>query len=193
VATPLTTLYRIVPGKSKKGRLAKAVTGGDLAGNRGDTGGGRERQVVKGKAALGTARLGQAGEDQTASDKAALYRDILDIAAEYEAGWVVVGLPVNMDGSEGPAALSARSEATELAALADRYDIKVVLVDERLTSSYSMRSLSSAGLHGKRSRQVVDQVAASVLLQSWLDAQRSGRASEPPGSLRAEAEKHVGT
>ena len=104
----------------------------------------------------------------------ALYMEILDIAVEYEAGWVVVGLPVNMDGSEGPAALSTRSEAAELAALGEHYGIRVELMDERLTSSHSERSLSSLGLDGKRSRRVVDQVAASVLLQSWLDAQRIG-------------------
>ena len=118
----------------------------------------------------GAQRVG--GQPGVAPD--ALYMEILDIAVEYEAGWVVVGLPVNMDGSEGPAALSARSEAAELAALGEHYGIRVELMDERLTSSHSERSLSSLGLDGKRSRRVVDQVAASVLLQSWLDAQRIG-------------------
>ncbi|MHB8262369.1 MAG: Holliday junction resolvase RuvX [Acidimicrobiales bacterium] len=200
MATPLTTLYRVVPGKNRKGRSAKAGTGGDFADNRGSgrasasrgsTGGGRESQAAKSRTASGRTQVGQdvvakAGEDRVAADRIALYREILDIAAEYEAGWIIVGLPINMDGSEGPAARSAQSEAAELAALAERYGIKVALVDERLTSSHSMRSLSSAGLYGKRSRQVVDQVAASVLLQSWLDTQRSGRASGSSGALRTE-------
>lgn len=145
VATPLTTLYRADPKKVGRGK------------------------VGVGKAA-GVQRV--AGRPRVEPND--LYMEILDIAVEYEAGWVVVGLPVNMDGSEGPAALSARSVAAELAALGEHYGIRVELIDERLTSSHSERSLSLAGLDGKRSRRVVDQVAASVLLQSWLDAQRTG-------------------
>ncbi len=103
-----------------------------------------------------------------------LYEKILGLALEYQASCIVVGLPVNMDGSEGAAAVSARSEAGLLAELCSPHGIDVVLGDERLSSVSSLKSLNLAGTSGKKKKKVIDQIAASVLLQSWLDRVRSG-------------------
>jgi putative holliday junction resolvase len=84
---------------------------------------------------------------------------------------VVIGLPLSLDGSEGPAAAWARGEASALAAaLGD--DVPVELYDERLTTVSAQRSLVAAGVKGRNRRRVVDQVAAAVLLQAWLDGGR---------------------
>ena len=99
---------------------------------------------------------------------------VADIVCEVGAGLVVVGLPLSMDGSEGPAAKAALAEAE---ALRDVLDVPVELQDERLTSVSANRSLTEAGVTGRRRRKArqagaVDQAAAAVLLQSWLDAKR---------------------
>lgn len=101
---------------------------------------------------------------------------VAEIVSEVEAGLVVVGLPLSMDGSEGPAARAALQEAE---ALRELLDVPVELQDERLTSVTANRSLTEAGVTGRRRRKAreagaVDQAAAAVLLQSWLDSHRSG-------------------
>jgi putative Holliday junction resolvase len=99
---------------------------------------------------------------------------VAEIVSEVGAGLVVVGLPLSMDGSEGPAAKAALAEAQ---ALRDVLDVPVELQDERLTSVTANRSLTEAGVTGRRRRKAreagaVDQAAAAVLLQSWLDSKR---------------------
>lgn len=79
---------------------------------------------------------------------------------------VVVGLPLSLDGSEGPAARAARAEARALAA---ELPVPVVLHDERLTTVEAHRLLAEAGLDERARRRVVDRAAAAVLLQAWLD------------------------
>jgi putative holliday junction resolvase len=104
---------------------------------------------------------------------------IADLVREYDALEVVVGLPRTLRGTEGPAAEAARRYAT---AIARRIaPVGVRLVDERLSTVSAHRTLRDAGVRGRRHRPVVDQVAAVVILQSALDAERaSGRA---PGAL----------
>ena len=99
-------------------------------------------------------------------DRAKVVEEIRDLGAER----VVVGLPLSLDGSEGPAAAWARSEASALAAALP--EVEVELYDERLTTVSAQRSLVAAGVKGKNRRRVVDQVAAAVLLQAWLDGGR---------------------
>ena len=91
----------------------------------------------------------------------------------------MVGLPRTLRGDEGSAAGAARRYAT---AIARRIaPVGVRLVDERLSTVSAHRSLRDAGVRGRRHRPVVDQMAAVVILQSALDAERaSGRA---PGAL----------
>jgi putative Holliday junction resolvase len=91
------------------------------------------------------------------------------IAREQEASRIVVGLPRRMDGSEGPEAKSARSLAE---ALRRASRLPVELVDERLTTVEAERSMIEGGASRARRRASVDQVAATLLLQSHLDRRR---------------------
>lgn len=91
---------------------------------------------------------------------------IAAIVAEAEAGMVVVGLPLSADGSDGPAAIAARAEAE---VLAEVLGLPVEMHDERFSTVSANRSLAAVGVNSRRRRNVIDQVAASVLLQSWLD------------------------
>ena len=100
---------------------------------------------------------------------------VAELVHETGAGLVVVGLPLSLDGSEGPAARAALEEAE---ALRQVLDVPVECHDERLTSVSANRSLTDAGLTGRRRKRAreagaVDQAAAAVLLQSWLDTRRS--------------------
>ncbi|MFP6689844.1 MAG: putative pre-16S rRNA nuclease [Alphaproteobacteria bacterium MarineAlpha10_Bin2] len=96
-----------------------------------------------------------------------------DLAARLEAlvkteevGGLVVGLPLNMDGSEGPSAQSARQFAENLAA---RLEIPVALWDERLSTAAVERTLIDADLSRRRRAEVVDKLAAAYILQGALD------------------------
>lgn len=96
---------------------------------------------------------------------------VAELVAEVEAELVVVGLPLSLDGGIGPAAAAAMEEAD---ALREVLDVPVECHDERLTSVTANRALSAAGLTGRRRARArragaVDQAAAAVLLQSWLD------------------------
>lgn len=94
------------------------------------------------------------------------HQRILAIAEEWEIDVLVVGLPLSLDGSEGPAALLVRSEIAEMAAATS---IPVVPYDERLTTVTATRLLKEGSVSGRSQRQMVDQVAAAVMLQAWLD------------------------
>lgn len=96
---------------------------------------------------------------------------IARLVRDEEAEAVVVGLPLNMDGSRGPAAKAAAAEAEVLVTVVG---VPVHLHDERLTTVTAERALREAGVRGQDKRSVVDKVAAAVLLQGWLDAGRSG-------------------
>ncbi|MCY4164238.1 MAG: Holliday junction resolvase RuvX [bacterium] len=103
------------------------------------------------------------------------HQEIAKLVCEYEAGLVVVGLPISLDGSVGPAAVAATAEAAQLEAVLQEANLEVSVVthDERLTTVMAERLLASAGLSGKARRKKVDMVAASVILQSWLDSVES--------------------
>ncbi len=94
---------------------------------------------------------------------------LADTVRETSVDEVIVGLPLNMDGSEGRSARRARDLADALAA---SVGAKVVLWDERLTTASAERALLDGGVSGRKRRKVVDQVAATHILQSYLDAQR---------------------
>lgn len=93
---------------------------------------------------------------------------IAQIVERDKVGMIVLGLPRNMDGSYGPAAEKVRAFAEQLRA---RVPCEVKLWDERLTSVAAQRSLHEAGRNVKKSRAVIDQVAAQLILQGWLDSQ----------------------
>ncbi|MDA8372360.1 MAG: Holliday junction resolvase RuvX [Nocardiopsaceae bacterium] len=114
---------------------------------------------------------------------------IMELVVEYEAREVLVGHPSSLSGEEGTAARSARSFAV---ALARRLaPVPVRLVDERLTTVTAQSHLRSGASFGKRGarggrarRSVIDQAAATVLLQSALDMER--RTGSPPGEAVGE-------
>ncbi|MFT4109492.1 Holliday junction resolvase RuvX, partial [Propionicimonas sp.] len=102
------------------------------------------------------------------------------LVAEYEPLEVVLGLPRNLAGAEGPAAVAMREVATTLAAALP--DVPIRLVDERLTTVTASRQLSTAGRNTRRQRRVIDQAAAVALLETALHHERT--TGRPPGELQ---------
>ncbi|MSO97893.1 MAG: Holliday junction resolvase RuvX [Rhodospirillaceae bacterium] len=90
------------------------------------------------------------------------------IMAEREVGALVIGLPVEMDGQEGPRAQSARSFADEVL---KRRDMPIAFWDERLSTAAVQRMLTDeADLSRKRRGELVDKAAAAYILQGMLDS-----------------------
>jgi putative Holliday junction resolvase len=92
---------------------------------------------------------------------------IAELVKDEGVGRVVVGLPLRLDGKEGPEAKRARAFADALGRAAG---VPVELVDERMTTALAERGLRATGVRGERKKAVVDQAAAAVLLQGHLDA-----------------------
>lgn len=109
-------------------------------------------------------------------------------AREADARVIMVGLPRSLSGAEGPAAQKARDFAGQLAELLaeDSASIEVRLIDERLTTVSAHKALHSSGRKGRKHRQVVDQVAAVMILQQALDTERAtgARAGEKVEAAR---------
>jgi putative holliday junction resolvase len=134
---------------------------------------------------VGRARVGVASCDRDgllATPVATLTRgpgtvaEIAATAGEYSPVEIVVGLPISLSGADTPSTADARALAAEIAAA---LPVPVRLVDERMTTNVAQRNLRAAGRSSRRQRSVVDQVAAVIILQNALDAERaSGR---PPG------------
>ena len=95
--------------------------------------------------------------------------EIHKAAGELRAGKIVVGLPRNMDGTEGASALSARETAARLQEITG---LPVVLQDERGTTMTAHGYLNDTNVRGKKRRQTVDAVAAVIILQDYLDSSR---------------------
>jgi putative pre-16S rRNA nuclease len=91
---------------------------------------------------------------------------LLALAAERAAVGFVLGLPINMDGSEGPRAQSTRAFARNLAKLTD---LPIALWDERLSTAAVERELIAADVSRKKRAAVIDQHAAAYILQGALD------------------------
>jgi len=89
------------------------------------------------------------------------------LCAEREVGRIVVGLPRNMDGSEGPRALKSRAFAR---GLREALDLPVFLWDERLTTAEAERLLVGADVTRAKRAKVIDKLAAQLILQGWLEA-----------------------
>jgi putative Holliday junction resolvase len=91
------------------------------------------------------------------------------VIAEKSVDVVVIGLPKNMDGTRGEAA--KKVEAFAAAIRIELPKMRVILWDERLTTVAAQRALHEAGRNTKNSRPLLDQVAAQMILQGWLDSQ----------------------
>lgn len=126
----------------------------------------------------GEARIGLAVSDEermlagslttlTDLDDAGAASRIAEIAKEMEASVVVVGYPIRMDGSVGPRARRARELAV---AIEDAARVRVVLQDERLSSAEASRIMRETGERSRKRKGRVDQIAASVILQNYLDS-----------------------
>lgn len=98
-----------------------------------------------------------------------LVQKIADKIKENKAEKVVVGLPKNMDGSEGESATRARELAQKISDLAD---VPYVMQDERGTTITAHAYLSAKEVYGKKRKKQVDAVAASIILQDYLDSQK---------------------
>lgn len=107
------------------------------------------------------------------ADPDAVPADLVELArlvAAYDTVEVVVGLPVTLAGTEGPAARQVRAYVDRLAPVIA--PVPVILADERMSTLVATRRLSERGVRGRRRRKVIDQAAAAEILQGWLDAQR---------------------
>jgi putative Holliday junction resolvase len=140
--------------------------------------------VDVGKARVGVARCDRDGllatpveTVQRRDDLEPVLARIAAIAAELEAIELVVGLPVAMSGRDTPSTGDARMVADRLA----EGPVPVRLVDERLTTVSAQAALHASGRNTRGSRSVIDQVAAVILLQHALDAERAR--GEAPGTL----------
>ena len=97
---------------------------------------------------------------------------VADIANEEKADRLILGCPKNMDGSVGPRAEKSMAFA-EL--LKQSYSGEIVLWDERRTTVDAHRILTDAGKHGKKRKETVDAVAASLILEGYLGFMANGR------------------
>ena len=139
----------------------------------------------------GLARIGLAVSDGTRTlatplatlhekDKRAQIERVVALIASEEITYIVVGLPLHLDGRESPSTLAARRYAEKLQT---RVNVQVELADERYSSVEAESRLVEAGARkpkgGARSRDEkgrIDSAAAAVLLQGWLDRQSAARA-----------------
>jgi putative Holliday junction resolvase len=109
-------------------------------------------------------------------DAGADRRGLARLVAEEEAVGVIVGLPLSLDGSVGPA---ARAILDEVAVLEPVLGVPVETVDERFTTVAAHQSLRAGGRRGPKARQGVDSIAAALLLQSWLERRISAQEATP--------------
>ena len=126
---------------------------------------------------FGSSRIGIAISDElgmlahpleTVPNDASFLSRLRKIVLEKGVSRMVVGIPRNMDGSYGPAAEKAKLFLSELKS--EFTELQLIAWDERLTTMEAQRLLHAAGRDVKKSRPVIDQVAAQVLLQSYLDS-----------------------
>lgn len=131
---------------------------------------------------LGNARIGVAACDRegllaypvaTVAAKSDPLAEICRLVNEYEPTAVVVGLPVDLAGKDGPAAQSVRIRAAEISTAIN--PVPVFLADERMTTATAAGRLRETGRTARTSRAVIDQAAAVAILEGVLDAERSGR------------------
>ncbi len=97
------------------------------------------------------------------------YQYIWQLIEDKEVSELVVGLPKNMNGAIGPQGEKVKTFVEELLKYKDA-DLKVIYVDERLTTVTAEKTLIAGDVSRKKRKQVVDKLAATVILQSYLDS-----------------------
>ncbi|MBI3895370.1 MAG: Holliday junction resolvase RuvX [Acidobacteria bacterium] len=144
----------------------------------------RARQREKGRVLaidLGTRRIGLAISDPLGliaqglptyerKNKRGDLGRLNSLVREYGVSLIVVGNPVNMNGTEGMQSAKAREFASELE---QQLDIEVRMWDERLTSVEANRILDESGVNRNKRAEIVDRVAAVLLLENFLDSHRT--------------------
>lgn len=129
---------------------------------------------------LGTKTIGLAVSDElgiTAQGLTTLERRgprkdldaLIQRVEEYGVDRFIIGLPLNMDGTEGPRAEATRKFGVALEAATK---LPIIYWDERLTTVAAQRALIEGDVSRKKRKEVIDQVAAVLILQGWLDSQR---------------------
>jgi putative holliday junction resolvase len=126
---------------------------------------------------FGSSRIGIATSDdlgmlahplETIPNDSGFLSRLQKIVLEKGVSRIVVGIPRNMDGSYGPSAEKAKLFLSQLKS--EFPGVQLIAWDERLTTVEAQRLLHAAGRDVKKSRPIIDQVAAQVLLQSYLDS-----------------------
>jgi putative Holliday junction resolvase len=100
-----------------------------------------------------------------------------ELARKYDAAQLIVGLPRNMDGTQGAQAQAAMAYAEKIAR---GLNLPLTLWDERLSTLEATKRTQETGARGKKSRRALDAIAAAVILQEFLDSQ-AGTATEDRG------------
>lgn len=131
---------------------------------------------------LGAVRTGIAISDEsrflatpvgtvTQRNKDRLLEEVAALVVKHGAAQIVVGLPRNMDGSKGESAIIAETFAAQLQ---EKTGLPVILRDERLTTMSAIGFLNETNVRGKKRKEVVDTVSATIILQDYLDSLRNG-------------------
>jgi putative Holliday junction resolvase len=131
---------------------------------------------------LGERRIGVAVSDaggilasphgviERARDRATDHEAVAALVTELGVERVVVGLPLSLSGATGPAAEGALEEAAQLASV---LGVPVETFDERLTTVAAARSMRAGGTRARKQRKRIDEMAASMMLQNWLERRRT--------------------
>ena len=130
---------------------------------------------------LGDVRTGVAISDSTEflasplgtiyeADRDLLLQKIIDIVAKHNVKKIVLGVPKNMDGSEGESAQKSYHFAEMLC---QKSGVEVTFQDERGTTLEASNYLNASAIYGEKRKHVIDSVAATIILQSYLDSKRS--------------------
>ena len=101
---------------------------------------------------------------RTSNDKA--YEEIEGILNDYNIGTVVVGVPINMDGSDTVMSKRIRKFARKLT---PKFGVEVIFQDERFTSIEAERTLIQSNVRRENRKKYIDQLAASIILQTYID------------------------
>ena len=125
----------------------------------------------------GDSRIGLAISDElgsfahpyrTLQSGARVIDEIRAIGERVQISGIIIGFPKNMDGTLGPAAAKVKLFGEHLAQVLPT--IKIIFWDERLTTREAQRALHAAGKNAKQSKKMIDQVAAQILLQNYMDS-----------------------
>ena len=112
--------------------------------------------------------LGMVATPLTVLERQSAVDDIVRLVQDRDVDTIVVGLPTGLDGTEGQAARDARNLGDELKR---QTGVEIVFRDERFTSRMAESALLESGMRRRDRRNTVDKVAASIILQDYLDSQ----------------------